>query len=399
MIKKYNQFKTENYGDFKKIFNTIKSYIDFTLDYEKQINNYIENIHIASTFKEVLKACEKESLYPEIYHNITVGGFDSVSDKSKFVRFNGKYYYKEKMKISFIDIIDDYFNLERLNIDGVSEIIRTYNKLREKKDIIRNNLILIDTRIPYDYNMKHNVNSDLKTDKIKIVKRRKKSIDTSNENKNNYITLYHGGYIDKLYSPLYLTDDYYMAKSYNENIYTFYIDGNSNILDLTVLNTFQEIKKKIYDNNSENYLKYKISTQFGLESTDRIQKNYNVLKQYNNYDSIVRSYKKLLSYDFVKNIWSNNHYERINDVSNFYKTASYEERQIINELEILEHEIRNMNTQDDYSLNMFGKYFQDYAKANNFIGYKAISTYLDGKTKAVEYCIIDIEELITTPIV
>ena len=70
-----------------------------------------------------------------------------------------------------------------------------------------------------------------------------------------------------------------------------------------------------------------------------------------------------------------------------------DKRKIIDELEILDNEIRNMNKQDDYSLNMFGKYFQDYSKQNNYDGYKAISTYLDGKTKGIEYCIININKL------
>ena len=45
-----------------------------------------------------------------------------------------------------------------------------------------------------------------------------------NEQNNNYITLYHGGYIDKLHSSIYLTEDYYMAKSYDNNVYTFLLD-------------------------------------------------------------------------------------------------------------------------------------------------------------------------------
>jgi DNA-directed RNA polymerase specialized sigma24 family protein len=68
-----------------------------------------------------------------------------------------------------------------------------------------------------------------------------------NEQNTNYVTLYHGGYIDKLYSPIYLTEDYYMAKSYDDNVYTFLLDKNSKILDLTDLGNFQEIKNKISD--------------------------------------------------------------------------------------------------------------------------------------------------------
>lgn len=94
-MKYFNQFINENYGDFNNIFKTIKTYIDFTLNSDVQINEYVPNTHIAKRFKEVLQACEKENMYPEIYHNITVGGYDSVGDKSKFDYIDGFYYNKE----------------------------------------------------------------------------------------------------------------------------------------------------------------------------------------------------------------------------------------------------------------------------------------------------------------
>jgi len=167
-VKNFNQFINEKYGDFNSIYNIIKTYIDFTLNTESQINEYVPNTHIAKVFKEVLEGCEKENMYPEIYHNITIGGYDSVEDKSKFDFIGGKYYKKEKMRISFIDHIDEYFNLDRLTKYGTDEIHKTYQKLRDKYDIIRNNLKLIDTRIPNDYNMMHKIKKDLKTDKIII---------------------------------------------------------------------------------------------------------------------------------------------------------------------------------------------------------------------------------------
>ena len=210
---------------------------------------------------------------------------------------------------------------------------------------------------------------------------------------NNYITLYHGGYIYKLYSPVYLTEDYYMAKSYDDNVYTFLLDKNSKILDLTNLNNFQEIKKKIYDNYSEKYLKYKTFDGLGLETKDRIYKNYDILKKYKDFNSIVKRYNELLNDEVIQNIWSDNYYDRVDNLVDFYKTASKEQRETIDELEVLDNEIRNMNKQDDYSLNTFGKYFQDYSKQNNYDGYKAISTYLDGRTKGIEYCIININKL------
>jgi len=144
-VNNFNQFINENYGDFNNVFNTIKTYIDFTLKTEEQINEYVPNTHIAEVFKEVLQACEKENMYPEIYHN-AIGN----------------------IRISFLDILDDYLNLDILNKDGLNEIHRTYQKLREKYDTIRNNLKLIDTRIPDEYNMTHKIKKDLKTDKIII---------------------------------------------------------------------------------------------------------------------------------------------------------------------------------------------------------------------------------------
>jgi len=71
-VKNFNQFINENYGDFNTIYKTIKTYIDFILKLETRINEYVPNTHIAEVFKEVLQACEKENMYPEIYHNITV---------------------------------------------------------------------------------------------------------------------------------------------------------------------------------------------------------------------------------------------------------------------------------------------------------------------------------------
>jgi len=152
-VKNFNQFINENCADFNSVFKTIKTYIDFTLNSKTQINEYVPNTHIAETFKEVLQACEKESMYPEIYHNLP---YEEYEHKE------GTY------SISFLDKINDYFNLEILNQNGIDEIHRAYQKLREKHDYIRQALKLIDTRIPIEYNMQHKIKNDLKSDKIKI---------------------------------------------------------------------------------------------------------------------------------------------------------------------------------------------------------------------------------------
>jgi len=216
-----------------------------------------------------------------------------------------------------------------------------------------------------------------------------------NENKNIGIELYHGGTIEgDIKSPIHLTPDYYMAKSYGDVVYTFYLDSNSKILDLTSKKTFVEIKRMVYDKYSEKYLKYKVYGGFGLETKERIQKNYEVLKKYKDFDDIKNRYNQLINIDYINDIWfDDNHRKDINRISIFYKNATIEQKKVIDELEILEHEVKNIDRLDDYGLNTFGVYFQDYCKLNNYDGYKAISTYLDGRTKGIEYCILNIEKI------
>lgn len=168
MITKFKIYENFN---FNGVYNIIKSYINFALKSKTQINEYVPNTHIAEMFKEVLQACEKESMYPEIYHNVkrnNAADYVVPERQHLYDYIDGRYFPKETDRISFIDYIDDYFNLERLKNDGVSEINKTYQKLRERNDIIRNNLKLIDTRIPHEYNMQHKIKKDLKSDKIKI---------------------------------------------------------------------------------------------------------------------------------------------------------------------------------------------------------------------------------------
>lgn len=156
----------ENYDYFK----TIKTYIDFLLKSKIKIDKYVPNIHIAEIFKEVLQACEKENMYPDIYHNVKRSAADYVilERRHLFNYIEGQYFPKETDRISFLDNIDDYFNLSRLKQNGIDEINKTYQKLRERDDEIRNNLKLIDLKIPDKYNMTHKIKKDLISDKIKI---------------------------------------------------------------------------------------------------------------------------------------------------------------------------------------------------------------------------------------
>jgi hypothetical protein len=142
---KFNDFLDKN--SFEYVFKLISKYIKQTLDSDIQINQYVPNSHIAQSFRDVLIACEMEDMYKDVYHNLP---------------------HDDVPTISFLNVIDQYFNEELLKQNGNDEIHRVYQKLREKYDYIRNNLKLIDTRIPFEYNMQHKIKKDLKSHKIKI---------------------------------------------------------------------------------------------------------------------------------------------------------------------------------------------------------------------------------------
>ena len=169
METKFEKYNIEK--EFKTVYNTIRKYISFCLKSEEQINEYVPNTHIAEVFKDVLIQCELESMYPEKYHKIPnsiFGGADFVLDKNKdqYEEKDGKFYKKGTFSVSFIDKISDYFNNKRLKEGGTEEVHKTYQKLREKDDYIRNNLKIIPTYLDDNYNMRHN--SDLKSQKIRI---------------------------------------------------------------------------------------------------------------------------------------------------------------------------------------------------------------------------------------
>jgi len=134
----FNEFLNEDVTqDFNKVYKIILTYIKSTCNSDLQINEYVPNTHIAETFREVLAACECESKYPTQFHEIP----NSIRSSNVEGTF----------KISFIDLIPEYFNLNRLNKDGVEEIHRVYQKLREKKDEIRNLLMLYKIYLPPEY--------------------------------------------------------------------------------------------------------------------------------------------------------------------------------------------------------------------------------------------------------
>lgn len=155
---------------FEQVFAVVKKYISLTLKTKRQINEYVPNSHIAMVFKEVIQACEKESMYPDIYHNIKKTAYDYVKPelRHEYDYIDGRYHSKQTYKISFLDIIDEYFDESKLKENGIEEIHIVYQKLRGKYDTIRNNLKLINIVIPSEYNMEHKVKENLISDKIKI---------------------------------------------------------------------------------------------------------------------------------------------------------------------------------------------------------------------------------------
>ena len=147
-VKNFGQFLNENVSDnkFENAFNRVKSYIDFTLKTEEQINEYVPNTHIAETFKDTLKLMEIENLYPEEFKKI---GDDQVK------------YFKIT---SVVDIVLNDFNQTNLT---PMEIERVYQLRRDKHDFIRQNLKLIHTRLP-DYALSDLSKKTIKTNKIII---------------------------------------------------------------------------------------------------------------------------------------------------------------------------------------------------------------------------------------
>lgn len=130
--------------------------------YDGIINQYVPNRHVADKFKDCLLSIDLESIYEGEYGNIknvhnNITSIGNNNDPNDYERkedgsYSKTYYTNRKM----IDYMDDYFNLSRLKKDGVNEIIRTYNKLREKEDIARNTMMLQQIELPHEFSYKPN---------------------------------------------------------------------------------------------------------------------------------------------------------------------------------------------------------------------------------------------------
>jgi len=132
--------------DFETIDKVIRTYIKYVLKTDEKINEFVRNTHIAETFKDVLIYSELESKNEDAFHNVKHNPYDSIgtNNPNDYDRLeDGRYVRKETYSVGINHIlIPEYFDLKRLKTDGVNEIRRTYEKLREKRDVVRNNIML-----------------------------------------------------------------------------------------------------------------------------------------------------------------------------------------------------------------------------------------------------------------
>jgi len=156
-----NEDAISSYEDKYKL---IILYIKETLKSDKQINEYVSNSHIAEIFREVLVYLELENMYPNEFH------IEHQTRGEQWTQENGTEYITNTVKSDYhiLKYLEsgEYFNKKLLKQNGVSEIHRVYQKLRDKYDEVRNTMKIVDIKLS-DYIMKHKVKRDLKAHKIK----------------------------------------------------------------------------------------------------------------------------------------------------------------------------------------------------------------------------------------
>jgi hypothetical protein len=222
-------------------------------------------------------------------------------------------------------------------------------------------------------------------------------------NEFNRIKVYHGGNIEgDIKPPIYFTQDEYVAKGYGDEVYTFYLDI-SNFLDLTNIETFQSVKKKVYDNYSKLFKNYKTYGGFDGYSKERMLKEYTILSKYKDYETLHGRYLEIVGMDFMQDFFDGDFRGTSDNIDDLYELSRGIRRgelnydmsviEILREFEVIEHQVRNMNKMDDYSLNMFGRYFYDYSIDNDYDGYMAWSSDATGRVKIIEYCLNNINKL------
>ena len=95
-------------------------------------------------------------MFQNIFHNVKEEPYDKLgpnTDPNEYDRTeDGRYVKKQTYSVGINDLLlPEYFDLKRLKTDGVDEIHRTYQKLREKEDAVRNNIILGRIVLPGEY--------------------------------------------------------------------------------------------------------------------------------------------------------------------------------------------------------------------------------------------------------
>ena len=140
---------------FDIIDKTIRDYMKAALKSKEQIIKFVPNYHIAEVFKDVLIHSELENDNPDVFYNVKENSYDSIgtNNPNDYDRLeDGRYVKKKTYSVGINDIlIPDYFHMKRLKEDGVDEVYRAYQKLREKKDEVRNKIMLARIVLPSEY--------------------------------------------------------------------------------------------------------------------------------------------------------------------------------------------------------------------------------------------------------
>lgn len=158
-------FEENKIYSYEEMYKLIALYIKETLKSDKQINEYVPNSHIADSFRDVLIYLELENMYPNefhVKHQVTSEEWTQEGG-TKYTTFTVKSDYHI---LKYLES-GEYFNKELLKQNGIIEIHRVYQKLRDKYDEVRNTMKIVNIKLS-DYVMKHIAKKDLNAHKIKI---------------------------------------------------------------------------------------------------------------------------------------------------------------------------------------------------------------------------------------
>jgi len=132
-----------NFETFDKV---IRTYIKSAIKTDDQINEYVPNSHIAEVYKWVLIYSELEFKNQDLFSNVKYDPYDSIgtNNPDNYDKLeDGRFLKKETYSVGINHLlIPEYFDLKRLKYDKVNELHSTYQKLGEKRDIVRNNILL-----------------------------------------------------------------------------------------------------------------------------------------------------------------------------------------------------------------------------------------------------------------